>query len=84
MPRTVTLRFPTWFPCFLSTLIAFSMSLKPAMSLPTLPPESGLQGISPVVAVATFTCLGFIWGVFLSWVIAKQGVTTEMKTASQQ
>lgn len=35
--KHINYRMPSWFPCFLSTLIAFAVSLKPAMSLATLP-----------------------------------------------
>ena len=53
----ISFRMPYWFPCFLSTLIAFAVSIKPAMTLPTLPAESGLQNISPLLAIGAFTIM---------------------------
>jgi len=72
MPNFITLRIPIWFPCFLSTLLAFAGSIKPALTLPTLPAESGLNGIPPWLAILSFTALGFAWGLVLSWALAKQ------------
>ena len=81
MPKFITYRMPIWFPCFLSTLIAFAGSIKPAMTLPTLPAESGLQGFPPWLAILIFTGLGFAWGVFLSWALAKQAVRNNTTTS---
>ncbi|TWT57691.1 hypothetical protein KOR42_10550 [Thalassoglobus neptunius] len=72
MAKTLTYRMPIWFPCFLSALVAFALSIKPAMTLPTLPVESGLQEVSPVMAVLAFTVLGGLWGLVISCAIARK------------
>lgn len=55
MSRYNTYRMPIWFPCFLSTLVAFASGIKPAMTLSTLPAESGLYGLPPWLAILSFT-----------------------------
>ena len=74
----ITYRMPAWFPCFLSTLVAFALSIRPAFSLRTLPADSGLHGISPGLAILAFTGLGFAWGVVLSWTLAGNAVRCEI------
>jgi hypothetical protein len=68
MRTYITIRIPIWFPCFISTLLAFSLSIKPSMTLPTLPAESGLRDFPPWLAILVLTGLGFAWGLVLSWV----------------
>jgi hypothetical protein len=71
MSTFITERMPVWFPCFLSTLVAFAVSLKPAMTLSTLPAESGLQGFPPSLAILGVTGIGFAWGLLITWGLAK-------------
>ncbi|HQX52118.1 MAG TPA: protein kinase, partial [Planctomycetaceae bacterium] len=72
MTKLLIYRMPIWFPCFLSTLFAFALSIKPAMSLSTLPVESALYGVSPFLAILVVTALGGIWGAIITSVVAKQ------------
>jgi hypothetical protein len=66
-----TYRMPIWFPSILSTLMAFAVSIKPAMTLSTLPAESGLQGFPPSLAILGVTGIGFAWGLLITWGLAK-------------
>jgi len=72
MPNFITYRMPIWFPCFVSTLLAFAVSIKPALTLPTLPAESRLSGFPPWLAILSFTAFGFACGLVISWALAKQ------------
>ena len=74
MPKSIKNRMPVWFPCFLSTLIAFALSLKPAMSLTTLPLESGLRSVPPTFAVLATTVLGFVWGLVITLLLKQSRV----------
>ena len=74
MPKSITYRMPIWFPCFFTTLVAFAVSIKPAMTLPTLPVESGLHGFQPWLAILSFTVFGFAFGLVVSWLLAKQAL----------
>lgn len=76
MPNSIPYRMPVWFPCFLSTLVAFAVSIKPAMSLPTLPAEVALAGVPPWFAMLVVTALGFVFGLVVSWALAKSAVAT--------
>ena len=79
----ITYRMPYWFPCFLCTLIAFAVSIKPAMTLPTLPAESGLQNISPLLAIGAFTACGFVFGAVLTWALVSQSNTETNETVKK-
>ena len=72
MHTYITIGIPIWFPCFICTLLAFSLSIKPAMILPTLPAESGLRDFPPWLAILVSTGLGFWQGFILSWAFEEQ------------
>lgn len=66
MAHYITYRMPYWLPCFMSTLIAFAVSIGPAMTLPTLPKETFLHSIPPATAVLIVTTIGFLWGLAIT------------------
>jgi serine/threonine protein kinase len=77
----ITYHMPSWLPCFLTTLIAFAVSLGPAMTLPTLPKETFLHSIPPATAILIVTALGFAWGLAIT--LAAKRVATETDAAEQ-
>lgn len=76
MSKFINYCIPVWFPCFMSTLIAFALSIKPAMSLSTLPLESGLCFVPPSFAVLTFTIMGFTWGLVITLLLKRNATAT--------
>lgn len=77
MPKYITYHIPQWFPSILFALIAFALSLKPAMSLATLPKESFLHSVPPMLAVLTVTSIGFVWGLAITFFLKRISVTTD-------
>lgn len=77
----ITYRMPYWLPCFLTTLIAFTVSLGPAMTLPTLPKEIFLHSIPPSLAILFVTAIGFAWGLAIT--VSAKRVVNETDTTEQ-
>lgn len=77
MPTSIASRMPRSFPWLFSTLVAFAVSIKPAMTLPTLPAESGLRGIPPWLAILSFTLLGSAFGLLISSLLARHALSSQ-------